>query len=311
MPGERRPGMDHALYDYSALPNRPHLQWPQGRVALWVILYLEHWELDPPADSHRPPGIQGVRESIFPDYRTFSHREYGNRVGAFRLLDLLDTLRVRPTVALNAALCRKAPRLVKACVERGWEVAVHGTHATRMITSRMTEAQEREHIAMAIDEVRGMTGQYPAGWIGQEYGESTRTPFLVAEQGMRYIADWPNDEQPYTMLTTPGLVSLPQQPNWDDVQLLWLRQIATPRYAQIVRDACDTLLDDANADGQGRMLCLGLHPWLSGQSHRIRHVREALSDVATREGVWNADGATLASHYTTCLAKTNADGEAR
>jgi allantoinase len=306
VPGERRPGMDHALYAYSALPARPVLQWPQGRVALWVILYLEHWELDPPADSHRPPGIQGVRESFFPDYRTYSHRDYGTRVGAFRLMDVLDALGIRPTVALNASVCRTAPRLVQACVERGWEIAVHGSHATRMITSRMTEAQEREHIARSLDEIRAATGREPQGWIGQEYGESTRTPFLVAEQGFRYIADWPNDEQPYPMLTAPRIVSMPQQPNWDDVQLLWLRQLATPRYPQVVREACDVLLDEASQ--QGRMLCLGLHPWLSGQSHRIRHVREALADVAARPDVWKADGATIASHYLQCIAPTRTEG---
>lgn len=308
MSTERRPGMDHALYEYSALPQRPALRWPDGRpLAVWVILYLEHWELDPPADSYRPPGLQGVRESFFPDYRTYSHRSYGNRVGVFRILDVLDELKIRPTVAINSSICRDCPRLLHACLERGWEIAVHGTHATRMLTSRMSEEQEREYIAAAIDEVRNACGQPPAGWIGQEFGESTRTPFLVAEHGISYIADWPNDEQPYPMLTQPALVSLPQQPNWDDVQLQWLRQVPPPRYPEIVGSACDTLLREGGT--QARMLTLGIHPWLSGQSHRLRYTRCALADVAARDGVWQADGASIAAYYRQWMARQGCPGD--
>ena len=294
MPGERRPGMDHALYAYSALPQRAPLRWPGGNaLAFWAILYLEHWELDPPPGSYRPPGIAGVRESFFPDYRTHSHREYGNRVGVFRVIEVLEELGIRPTVALNAAMCRSHPRLLRACLDRGWEIAVHGTHATRMVTSQMSEAQEREHIGWAIDEVRDATGRLPRGWIGQEFGESTRTPAIVAGHGLSYLADWPNDEQPYPMLGNSGLISLPQQAQWDDVQLLWLRNLSSVRYPQIVQSACDVLL--AEGAHHGRMLGLGIHPWLSGQAHRIRYLREALAYVMARPGVWQADGEAIAT----------------
>lgn len=295
MPGERRPGMDHSHYAYSALPAREPLRWPEGSpLALWVILYLEDWELQPPADSYRPPGIHGVRESHFPDYRTFSHREYGNRVGVFRVLELLDELGLRPTVAVNSSVCERLPRVLRECLDRGWEIAAHGTHATRMITSRMSEEQEREHIGGAIQAIASATGRRPQGWIGQEFGESTRTPELVAQAGMAYIADWPNDDQPYP--TRHGdLVSLPQQPNWDDVQLLWLRQLPSTRYPALLAEACDVMLEEGAT--QARMLTVGIHPWLSGQSHRIRYLRSGLTDIARRAGVWNADGATIASHY--------------
>lgn len=300
MPGERRCGMDHALYEYSALPQRPRLQWPAASpLAFWVILYLEQWELDPPADSYRPPGIVGVRESFFPDYRTFSHREYGNRVGFFRVVDAFDELGIRPTVALNAALCHECPRVLRACLDRGWEIAVHGTHATRMITSRMTASEEREHIGSAIKEIHKATGHFPTGWIAQEFGESERTPAIVAELGLAYLADWPNDEQPYPLLGERGLISLPQQPQWDDVQLLWLRQVSSGRYPSIIRAACDTLMDDGAA--QGRLLSIGIHPWLSGQAHRIAHMKAALSDVIARPGVWHASGEAIAQYYASWL----------
>jgi peptidoglycan/xylan/chitin deacetylase (PgdA/CDA1 family) len=294
--------MDHALYAYSALPQRPVLRWPEGhRLAFWVILYLEHWELDPPAGSYRPPGIQGVRESIFPDYRTCSHRDYGNRVGVFRLIDAFDELGIRPTVALNAAVCQESPRVVQACLDRGWEIAAHGTHATRMITSRMTEAEEREHIESSLEEVSRFTGRRPRGWIGQEFGESTRTVGLVAGHGLSYIADWPNDEQPYPMMEGHRLVSLPQQAQWDDVQLLWMRKASSARYPGIVREACDVLLEEGAI--HGRMLGLGVHPWLSGQAHRIKHLRAALADVMSRRGVWHADGQGIADYYVQWLGR--------
>lgn len=296
MPGERRRGMDHAVYEYSALPQRPRLTWPGDKpLALWVVLYLEQWEIDPPKDSHRPPGIAGVRESFFPDYRTFSHREYGNRVGVWRLLDLFDELGVRPTVALNAAMCRNAPRVVQACMDRGWEIAAHGTHATRMITSRMSDAEEREHIGGAIDTIRAAIGRAPVGWIGQEFGESERTPFIVAEHGLSYIADWTNDEQPYPMLTDPALLSLPLSSQWDDVQLMWLRHVSPARYPEMVRAACDRLMREG--EEQGRMMSVALHPWVSGQTHRFKYAKEALTYVMTRPGIWHADGVEIAAHY--------------
>lgn len=296
MTDERRPGMDHALYQYSALPGRRPLRWPDGNVlAFWVILYLEHWELDPPAESYRPPGIQGVRESFFPDYRTFSQREYGNRVGVFRVVEVLDELGIRPTVALNASMCREYPRLVQMCLDRGWEIAAHGSHATRMITSRMTEAQERDYIAFAIDEIGEATGKRPLGWIGQDFGESTRTPAIVAEHGLTYIADWPNDEQPYPMSGPRQLVSIPQQAQWDDIQLLWVRQLSSARYPGVIRAACDTLLDEGKT--HGRLLGMGIHPWLSGQAHRVKYMKAALADVMARSGVWHADGEAIAAYY--------------
>ena len=296
MPAERQPGMDHELYTYSPLPERRTLQWPGAQpLAFWAILYLEHWELDPPADSYRPPGIQGVREPFFPDYRTFSHRQYGNRVGVFRVIEMFDELGIRPTVALNAAICQECPRVLRACLDRGWEIAVHGSHATRMITSRMTEEQEREHIASSIDEVRQAIGKMPSGWIGQDFGESTHTPTIVGELGLSYIADWPNDDQPYPMLEGDRLISLPQQPMWDDVQLLWLRNVSSTRYPAIIGAACDTLVEDGKTNA--RLLGVGIHPWLSGQSHRIKYLREALANVMAHPGLWHADGQTIAAHY--------------
>lgn len=296
MPGARRRGMDHTLYEYSPIPARRTLRWPgDARLAVWVVLYLEHWELAAPADAYRAPGVAGMWPTHAPDYRTYSYREYGNRVGIFRVLDVLDRHHIRATVAANAAACERYPYLVDECRRRGWEFAAHGTHATRMITSRMSEAEEREVIRTSMDTVAETVGRRPVGWIGQDFGESERTPVLVAQAGCRWIGDWPNDDQPYLMTVEPPLVSLPCHAELDDVQLLWLRQVPTPCYPALVREAAATLLREA-ATG-GRMLGLGVHPWLLGQSHRIRYLDEALAGVAGLVGVWTATGEEIAAAF--------------
>ncbi len=296
MAERRGPGMDHGHYAYSALPERPPLRWPEGaRVAFWIALYLEYWELDPPSGSVRDPRFAGEFGSFDPDYRSYSQREYGNRVGIFRVLEVLDRHGLRATVAANAAALERYPYLVEACRSRGWEFAAHGSHASRMISSRMNEADERAHIEGALAAVEGATGRRPAGWIGQDYGESAVTPALLAEAGLDYVADWPNDDQPYLMSGARPLVSIPNQAEWDDVQLLWLRRVAMPRYPQLVAEAFDTLYEEGASSG--RIFGLGIHPWVLGQAHRIRYLDEALTRIAGRDHVWQASAAEIAEWY--------------
>jgi allantoinase len=292
----RRPGMDHALYRYSALPARPALHWAAGApVAAWVLLYLEYWELATPPGEHRAPGVHGHWGHFFPDYRTYSYREYGNRIGFFRVLECLDRHRVPVTVAANTSALVRYPQLVDACLHRGWEIVPHGSHATRMITSAMSADAERAVIAEAIAGVRHATGAEPKGWISQDSNESTRTPTLVAEAGLKWISDWPNDEQPYWMTVDPPIVSIPQQPEWDDVQMLWLRQVAMERYPAIVRDALEGLAADGRRSA--RTLCLGVHPWLMGQPHRIRYLDVGLAALATSPDVWMTTASDIAAAY--------------
>jgi peptidoglycan/xylan/chitin deacetylase (PgdA/CDA1 family) len=295
---DRRPGMDHGLYAYSALPGRRSLMWPTGaRVALRVVVYLDYWELAPPEGAIHAPDVQGPWPSIFPDYRTHSYREYGPRIGIFRLIELFDRYDLRATLAVGAAACQRYPFVVEACRNRGWELAAHGTHATRMFTSLLSEEEERVAIAQSIAAIATVAGERPTGWIGQDYGESRRTPRLVAEAGLDYLGDWPNDEQPYFMNAAGRrIVSLPAQPEWDDMELLWLRQIPTARYSTIVTDAFRRLYADGAHNA--RLLSLGLHPWLIGQPHRFPHLESVIAELASHEGVWIATSAEIADAFT-------------
>ena len=294
---ERRdPGMDHGFYGFSPMPSRPTLHWPNGaRIAFWILLHFEYWELDPPTAAYRDPRLDGELGSIFPDYRNYSQREYGHRVGIFRVLEVLDRYRLKATVAANAAACERYPYLVEGFRRRGWEFAAHGTHATRMITSRMTEAEERAVIAESVAAVERATGDRPTGWLGQDYGESTHTPRLLANAGLDYVMDWPNDDQPYLMTVGRPFVAIPTHPEWDDVQMLWLRRVPTPRYPPLIADAFQTLY--AEGAGSGRIFELGLHPWLFGQAHRIRYLDEALKRITAHDGVWQATAGEIAAWF--------------
>lgn len=247
------------------------------------MLHIEHWELQAPADAHRDPRFSGEYGSFNPDYGTWGQREYGNRVGVFRVLDALDRHGIRASVALNSSAAERYPQLVRECSARGYEFLGHGSHANRMLTSGMSEDEERTFISDALDTLERVTGVRPRGWLGQDYGESQRTPALLAAAGLDYVADWPNDDQPYPMNAGKPLISLPAQPEWDDVQLLWLRRIAMNCYPDIVDDAFETLYGEG-----GRVFCLGLHPWMIGQAHRVKYLRTALQRIFTRTHVWQA-----------------------
>lgn len=296
MATQPRRGMDHGHYRYSRIPDRPRLEWPGGAgLALWVVLYLEYWEIDPPEGAYKDPRYAGPFGSFFPDYRTHSMREYGNRIGIFRVMEILDRYGIPATVAANAEACDRYPTLMKEFAQRGWEVMAHGTHATRMITSRMSENEERAYIEESAAAVERATGAPPTGWMCQDFGESLFTPGFVANAGFHYIADWPNDDQPYPMTVDRPLVSLPYHVEWDDVMLLWLRQVPTPRYPGIIGDAIDRLSKESKTTG--RMMSLGVHPWLLGQPHRIRYLDEAVARINNHQDVWKATGREISEAF--------------
>ncbi len=286
------PGMDHALYAYSPSTRRPRLVWPKGaRLASCVYLYFEYLEIEPPADAVRDPRFHWRPA---PDLRQHSLHEYGVRVGIFRILELLDRLGVRATVAANAEACARYPFLVEAFSARNYEFAAHGNSASRMITSKMTEREERAFIGDTLARITRATGKRPNGWISQDYSESTRTPFLLADAGLKYVADWPNDDQPYRMTVGDRFVSIPNHAQWDDVQLLWDRRMQPSRYPEIVGAAFDQLYEEGATSG--RFFSLGIHPWLIGTPHRIRHLERALERIIGRSGVWNCTAGEIADH---------------
>ncbi len=177
MPAERRFGMDHEHYEWSPFIKRGRLRWPDNsRVALCVIVVLEHMEWSPPQVSFTTALAGGLGARGYPDYARTSHREYGHRVGIFRVLDTLEKHGIKATVAMDAFTAENYPYLGRHCLDRGCEIIGHGTSVSRMITSNMPEQEERDYIKSSLDSLTRATGTPPAGWLGPEYGESSRTP---------------------------------------------------------------------------------------------------------------------------------------
>ncbi len=286
------PGPDHALHPYRAAPDRPGFLWPGGaRAAAYVLLHVEHTEIVPPPGAHRDPRFRGAFFTGTPDWHGWSYRDYGNRIGAWRILELLDALKLPASVAVNSLAAARHPELIAACAARGFEPVAHGLSASRMITAAMTEAEERAHILEARDALARL---WPGatGWLGQDHGATPRTPRLLAEAGFAFGLDWANDEAPYRHAS--GLLAVPPPAELDDVQTLWLRRVPVGRWPDLVRDALDRLLAEPPS---GRVLGLGIHPWLLGAPHRIRHLRAALADLAAREGLHIATCGDLAAAW--------------
>jgi peptidoglycan/xylan/chitin deacetylase (PgdA/CDA1 family) len=292
-------GPDHPHHTYLPFDAaRPRLTWPgQAPVALCVLVTLEHVEWKDPEGGYVSPTLAGgYGRRPHPDITLWSHREYGHRVGIFRILEVLSRHGITPTVAMDALTARHYPFLVEHCLGIGAELVGHGISVSRMITSRMSEAEERAYIAESLDALRTAGAGAVAGWFGPEYGESNRTPALLAEAGIRYVCDWVNDEQPYQMTVPAGaLYALPITYPLDDVNALSDRRIEVRRWSTAVTEAFDRLREDGATNG--RILVLNLHPWLTGQAFRIHHVDEMLAHIVASGAVWPATGSQIVDWY--------------
>ena len=299
MPVELYYGMDHPHYDWTPLNrNRGVLRWPQNaRIALCVIVTLEHMEWRTPEGAFQSALLAGgYGPSPFPDVTRWSHREYGHRVGVFRVLDALARHGIRPTVAMDVLTAENYPFLVRHCQNLGCEIMAHGMSVSQQITENMSEPEEREYIHASVDRLTRATGATPAGWLGPEYGESSRTPQLLTQAGLKYVCDWTNDEQPYSLNVPQGeLTALPINLPLDDVNALFDRHVPIGRYESMLKEGFDALYQDGAENG--RLLVLNLHPWLIGQPFRIRYLNRALDDMTRREGVWTATGSEIVDWY--------------
>jgi peptidoglycan/xylan/chitin deacetylase (PgdA/CDA1 family) len=211
-------------------------------------------------------------------------------------MEVLDRFGIRATVAMDSALAERNAFLVGECKRRGWEFIGHGIAFSRMLNEQMDEEEERAYLRESLETLERACGQCPQGWVGADYGESSRTVRLLAELGVRYVCDWPNDEQPYRMHVPQGeMVSLPVSIELDEVFTHRLRGIPIRRWGELVRDAFDGLYQDG-ADN-GRLLVLNLHPYLIGQPFRIRHLHESLQHILRRAAVWPATGTEIIDWY--------------
>ncbi len=284
---ERRAyGMDHERYAWSQLSGRAPVAWPGGAgLALWVNVCVQFFPLD---QRGVPFAVPGGMTMPYPDLRHFSLRDYGNRVGIYRVLDALDRYGIKASFAVNGAMVERAPFLMAALRDRGDEFVAHGWHMDALHHEGLSSDAERDLVARTLDTLRTASGQAVAGWLSPARNESPLTPELLAEHGVRWFADWVNDDMPYRFATSNGdLWAMPLSNELEDRFILMQNLHSETSWVEQVSDACDFLLGEAEQAG-GRILALNIHPWLLGQPHRIGRLEQALEYVTGRPGVWSA-----------------------
>ena len=232
----------------------------------------------------------------YPDLRHFSLRDYGNRVGIFRVLKVLDRYGVRPTVAMSAEVATRYPSLCQRIVDRGDEILAHGFNMDSLHHSGVDANTEAERVRSTCQILREATGQAITGWLSPGKSQSFRTPDLLAQNGIRYMCDWVNDDMPYAFRTEHGpMVALPLSTELEDTFVLLNNQHSEQSYVEQVEDACGFLLREAETKG-GRLLALSIHPWLMGQPHRIAKLDQVLAHVTSQAGVWSAPASEIIAH---------------
>ena len=289
-------------YAPSSIHKRDPVSWPGGKpLALAFMVCGETYELCPPEGAQQPPNLPGgFGRGPYPDLRAWSTREYGNRVGFFRVADELARHNLRATLAVDALTARHKAEVLHRARFLNWDVAAHGQAVTQMLSSTMSEDDERCHIGRALKAVGDVTGEQASAWHGAEYGQSARTPALLAMQGVRCLLDFTNDEQPYAVETSSGrLIAVPIAVDLDDVFAHWHRKISMPRWVGMVLDAVEQLAKDGSRaeKGGGRCLVVNLHPWLIGQPWRATYLRELLDALMRRDDIWHATPIELADHW--------------
>ena len=292
----RRYGMDHDRYPWSALPQRKKVNWPGGaRIALWVVPALEWFPLDMKGKPFKPPGAM---MTPYPDLRHYTLRDYGNRVGIFRVMKTLDRFGIRASVAANAAVAVRHPYLIKACVERGWEVIANGLDMDHLHYEGLPKDEERKLIEGSLAVLRRLSGQKVRGWLSPARSESFVTLDLAAAAGVDYVCDWVNDDMPYAMRTeSRAIYSMPLSNDMDDHTILVQNRHSEDAYMQQVCDQFDVLYKEAATRG-GRILALPLHPWVIGQPYRIGALEGVLTHIMENKDVWTATGADILDAFT-------------
>jgi hypothetical protein len=288
---KRGPGMDHGLYPWSNLFLRPPVRWSNGKgLAIWIVVSLEWFPIVPADVPFRAPGHM---QTTYPDFRHYTAREYGTRVGVYRLLDAFARAGARVSFAVNSAIAKRYPALIADITRDGHELIAHSTDMNGTIATGLDEAAERALIAQSLDTLERVSGKRPRGWHSIARSQSWNTPGLLVAAGVDYMCDWVNDEMPFAMSTPLGpIVNLPLNHELGDRQILTVQQQSVGDYAEQIRDACTLLEQEAERFG-GRMLPLAVTPYIMGLPYRIADFETLLAWLGKRPHSFFATGSQI------------------
>lgn len=282
-------------FRYVPITQRPKLEWPGGaRVALWVNPNVEFFGLDDVMPGNVNERVAREHARV-PNVRNWSLRDYGNRVGVWRLMEVLSRYGIRASAALNSEVCDHHPQVIDEMLRLGWELIGHNqTNALRL--NEMAPEREREAIHATVERIARASGKRPVGWLGAGLAETWSTLDHLSEAGIRYVCDWINDEQPYTLQAgNPPLVSLPYSVQTNDVPAYFDFKVSVPEFEQMLRRQFDILYRDS--ERSGRVMAIAVHPFVTGQPHRVVALERALEYICAQPGVWLATGWEIVQHY--------------
>lgn len=290
-------------YEYSPLPARPPLRWPNGaRVALIITLNLETWDLvkdtDKPYYAGGPAILPDVLPGNVPDFPNFTWREYGQRVGIFRLFDTFDSVGVTPGCTVNAETCLRRRPMVDAAVERGCEILAHNYEQGELLSDyAMDPARERDVVLRTLDVYEQTLGRKARGWLSSSLRGTLQTADILAEYGCVFYCDLMNDDQPYLVSTPHGpIVAVPYSNEINDFTIITRRGHTTDEMRDILIEELSVL--HAEGEQSARLMNVGLHPHVSGRAYRQRALREFCEYAKSLgDDVWWATREEIADYY--------------
>lgn len=289
-------------YDFVPLTQRLPLKWPNDkRVALILTFNLETWDLTKDTDKPYYAGGPAILPDVLPgnvaDFPNFTWREYGQRVGIWRLIDLFDKLGVPASCTTNAVTFERRKAMCDAVLERGWELIAHNWEQGELLTGFAHDrAKEREVVLRTLDTFEKYTGRKSKGWLSSSLRGTLQTADILAEYGCTFYCDIMNDDQPYLLRTPNGpIVSTPYSNEINDFTFITRKNYTTDQFRDALVEELDVLYEEG--EHSMRIMNVGLHPHVSGRAHRIRALREFIEHAKSLPGVWFPKREEIAEWY--------------
>jgi peptidoglycan/xylan/chitin deacetylase (PgdA/CDA1 family) len=291
----------HGRYEYVPITRRPDYCWPEGkRLAVYIAVNLEHFAFGEGLGTSLAPG--GPQ----PDMLNYAWRDYGNRVGAWRMLRMLDEVGLPSCAITNAAIFDYCPELPAAFIKRGDEIVAHGrTNSERQ--GELDEAAEARLIAESTEALARHIRARPRGWLSPWISESRATPDLLQEADYLYLLDWCHDDQPVWLRTRRGrILSVPYPQEINDIPAIIARQMSAPEFADMILDQFHEM--SRQARDQPLVMAVALHPYIVGQPHRLRHLRRAFEEIGrSRDRLWLTTPGAIAKFTVESVSGSDAD----
>ncbi|MDG6905243.1 MAG: polysaccharide deacetylase family protein [Nitrososphaerota archaeon] len=290
-------------YEYSAKISRRPIKWPNGeRVAVIITLNMEYWNpvlID--GNIPYPAGPNIIPLPIprgMPDFVNYTWREYGQRVGVWRVINTLDKYGLRASATLSSELGKKCPEIISETKKRGWEFIAHSDIESNIPINFADDIEaERSMIRRTVKGLEETTGTRPLGWLSPSISPTVNTPGILVDEGFKFFCDFINDDQPYAIKSRGRtLISIPYSSEMNDYLLFMRQSLGADGVFDAVKEYFDVLYEEGGKSGM--IMNLGLHPHVIGQPHRIRTLDRILEYIVSKApNVWFPRRIEIANWY--------------